>query len=155
MHGRLQLAYGTQLLHGEYEPPEITRDHVLDEIRYLARNIRFECRYRLLHREPKFDYMDEHYRGFLRARNLRMLFYAAKLTILALKARELLHDRSYPVTAWELRQRLTDPEEVAIVDLVEEWPEPRESYAGDLTELALRLDACARRLVAQLPEVSA
>ena len=151
LHGRLQFAEGIHLLYGAFEPPPVAREHVLDEIRSLARNIRFECRYRILHREPEYADMDERMRGFLRARNLRMLHYAAKLAVLALKARELLHGRPYPATRAQLRERLRDPEDVAIVDLVEGWPQPRESYAGDLTELALRLDACARRLVTELP----
>ena len=151
LHGRLQFAEGTRLLYGAFELPPVTREHVLDEIRSLARNIRFECRYRLLHKEPEYAGMDERLRGFLRARNLRMLHYAAKLAVLALKARELLDGRPYPATRAELRERLRDPEDVGIVDLVEGWPQPRESYPGDLTELALQLDSCARRLVAQLP----
>ncbi|MBI1885334.1 MAG: hypothetical protein HYS09_03315, partial [Chloroflexi bacterium] len=121
-------------------------EHLLEEIKSLAQWVRFECRHRLLHSDPEYEAMDRHLRGFHRARNLRMLFYAAKLAIVALKARELLEGRSYPTTRLELRQRLTDPDDVALVDLVEEWPLPRESYPGDVVDLALLLDRSTRRL---------
>ncbi len=151
LHGRLQFSYGARLLYGSFEPPSVSREHILDEIRSLARDIRFECRYRLLHREPEYAEMEEHLRDFQRTRNLRMLFYAAKLAVLALKARERLHGRPYPSTRADLRDRLTDAEDIAVVDLVENWPQPRDSYPGDITDLALQLDAFARRIVARLP----
>ncbi len=150
VHGRLQFAYGVQPMYGDIETPQIRRKHIVDEIRSLARNIRFECRYRLLHREQDYEEMEPRYRNFLRARNLRMLFYAAKLAILGLKARQLLVSGQYPETRADLRSALSDPEDVAIVDMIEEWPHPRESYSGDVTGLALKIDACARRLVSSL-----
>lgn len=146
MHGRLQFAYGIQPLYGQMEPPHVRGEHIVDEIRSLARNVRFECRYRILHREQDYVEMEPQYRDFLRARNLRMLFYSAKLCVLGLKARELLRTGRYPETRAELRSMLTEPPDAGIVDLIEEWPQPRESYQGDVTELALKLDACARRL---------
>ena len=48
--------------------------------------------------------------------------------------------------------RLDDCDDIAIVDLVERWPELRPRYEADITPLALQLDAFARRLVAGLPE---
>lgn len=150
--GRFQFHFGLVPLYGNFEPPPWTRENILADLRALARNIRFECRYRLLHREPEYAEMNDHYRGFLRMRNLRMLRYAAKMAVMALKSREVLHGRSYPVTREELHARLTDAKEIAIVDIVDRWTEQRPRYEEDITPLALQLDAFARRLVAQLPE---
>ena len=101
--GRLQLHFGLVPLYGRIEPPLFSRENLTEDLRQLALEIRFECRYRLFHREPDYVEMDAHDRGFLRARNARMLRYAAKLAVLALKARELLHSGSYPETRDELR----------------------------------------------------
>ncbi len=84
-----------------------------------------------------------------------MLGYAAKWAVLALRARELLQGRPYPVTRAELRTRLTDPDDLAVLEIVERWPELRRQYEADIAPLALQLDAFARRLVADLPEDSA
>lgn len=148
--GRLQFTYGAKLLYGDFDPPEMTRERVIDEIRGLARDIRFECRYRLLHKEQARAPADERMAVFQQGRNWRMLGYAAKWAVLALKARELLAGRPYPLTRDELRARLGDPKEIAIVDLVENWPPPGGPYPRELAEVALRLDACARGLVAWL-----
>jgi predicted nucleotidyltransferase len=148
--GRFQFHFGLQLLHGDFEPPPWTRENIIADLRALARNIRFECRYRLLHAEPEFSEMDEHYRGFLRARNARMLYYAAKLAVLALKSRAVLQGGAYPATHRELRAALAEAEDIAVLDLIENWPQPRETHP-DITSVALQLDAFARRLVTQLP----
>ncbi len=148
--GRLQFHFGLVPLFGDFEPPPFTRENVLADLRTLARDIRFQCRYRLLHKEPDYAKMDEHLAGFSRARNARMLRYAAKWAVLALKTRELLYDRSYPVTRDDLRHRLTEPDELAIVDTVENWAGLRPGYEQDITPLALMLDAFARKLVAWL-----
>ena|GEM_PF-3414433 len=148
--GRPQFHFGLVPLYGDFQPPPFTRDNLLADLRVLARDIRFECRYRLLHREPDYEEMEQHYRNFLRARNARMLRYAAKLAVLALKARELLAGRPYPLTREELRSRLTDPDEIAIVDIVGSWHEHKPRFETDIAPLALQLDAFARKLVAWL-----
>ncbi len=148
--GRTQFHFGLIPLYGDFQPPPFTRDNLLADLRVLARDIRFQCRYRLLHKEPEYTELEEHYRNFLRARNARMLRYAAKWAVLCLQRRELLHGRSYPVTRAELRGRLTDPDDLAVVDIVDRWAELRPAYEEDLAPLALKLDAFARRLVAQL-----
>ena len=153
--GRPQFHFGLVPLYGDFQPPPFTRDNLLADLRVLARDIRFECRYRLLHREPDYQEMEQHYRNFLRARNARMLRYAAKLAVLALKARELLLGRPYPLTREELRSRLTDPDEIAIVDIIDRWAELKPQYERDATPLALQLDAFARKLVASLPQEGA
>jgi hypothetical protein len=51
--------------------------------------------------------VEPHYAGFQRQRNARMLRYAAKLAILAMKSRELLAGREYPVSSADLRPRVT------------------------------------------------
>ena len=147
--GRLQFHFGIVPLYGDIDPPPFSREQVINDLRVLARDIRFECRYRLLHKEPGYG-LDPHYRNFLRARNARMLGYAAKWAVLALKARELLESRTYPETREELRGRLSDADEIAIVDVVERWSELRPKYEEDPTPLALQLDAFARKLVAAL-----
>ena len=101
----------------------------------------FECRYRLLHAEPLYTDMAA---PFQKARNARMLRYAAKLGVMALKARELLYGREYPVTREELRARLTDRDDLAVLDVVENWADVKAQYEEDRTPLALLLDRFAR-----------
>ncbi len=148
--GRLQFHFGAIPLYGDFEPAPWDGENIIADLRCLARSIRFECRYRLLHKEPDYPDMEEHYRNFLRARNARMLRYAAKWAVLCLQRRELLHGRSYPITREELRSRLTDPDELAVVDIIDRWAELQPAYEEDLAPLALKLDAFARRLVASL-----
>ncbi len=148
--GRPQFHFGLVPLYGDFQPPPFSRDNLVADLRVLARDIRFECRYRLLHREPDYDQMEQHYRNFLRARNARMLRYAAKLAVLALKARELLLGQPYPLTRDELRSRLADADELAILDIIDRWAELKPQYEADATPLALMLDAFARRLVTSL-----
>ncbi len=147
--GRLQFHFGAIPLFGRIEPPPFTREDIANEIRVFARDIRFECRYRLLHSEPGYSSLPLE---FQRARNARMLRYAAKLTVLALKARELLAGREYPATREELRTRLADADELAVLDTLERWAELRAGYEEDRRPLALLLDRVARKLVAGLPE---
>jgi hypothetical protein len=148
--GRLQFHFGVAQLYGHAEPPSYARQDVIDDLRQLALQIRFECRYRLFHKEPDYAEMEPHYRGFLRARNARMLRYAAKLAVLALKARELLRSGTYPETSKQLRTRLTDEDELAIIDIIDLWEELRPKFEENATPLALQLDAFARKLVHEL-----
>jgi len=120
------------------------------ELRRLVLNISFESRYRLFHSEPLYGEMEPHMPGFQRRRNARLLRYAAKLAILAMKARELLASREYPVSSADLRPRLADPDELWIVDTVERWDEVQPQFEADASPFALRLDAFARKLVAWL-----
>ena len=147
--GRLQFHFGGVPLYGRIELPPFTREDVANEIRVFARDIRFECRYRLLHAEPLYSDMSA---KFQRARNARMLRYAAKLAVLALKARELLEGREYPATREELRARLSDADDLAVLDTLENWAELKAKYEEDRRPLALLLDRVARGLVAGLPE---
>lgn len=149
-NGRSQFHFGLRVLYGEIEPPPWTRENVLADLRALARDIRFECRYRLLHKGPESVPGNTPFADFQRHRNLRMLGYAAKWAVLAMKAREALEGRPYPVTQAELRERLADPDDLAVLDMIDAWPRPRESYQGDLADIALKLDAFARRLVSYL-----
>jgi hypothetical protein len=148
--GRPQWHFGLVPLYGDLEPPPLTREHIIDELRMLALNISFESRYRLFHSEPLYDEMEPHMPGFQRRRNARLLRYAAKLAILAMKARELLTGREYPVSSADLRPRIADPDELWIVDTVERWDEVQPQFEADPEPLALRLDAFARKLVAWL-----
>jgi predicted nucleotidyltransferase len=147
--GRLQFHFGLVPLYGGIEPPPFTREDIANEIRVFARDIRFECRYRLLHAEPLYSDLAAE---FQRARNARMLRYAAKLAALALKAREMLEGREYPATREELRARLSDADEIAALDVLENWAERRAEYEEDHKPLALLLDGVARKLMAGLPE---
>ena len=148
--GRLQFHFGLIPLYGRIEAPPFSRNDLSPDLRQLALDIRFESRYRLFHREPDYGEMEVHYRSFLRARNARMLRYAAKLAVLALKARELLRGASYPETREQLRKRLTDEDELAIVDVIDLWEELRPKFEENATALALQLDAFARKLVHEL-----
>jgi 8-oxo-dGTP pyrophosphatase MutT (NUDIX family)/predicted nucleotidyltransferase len=148
--GRPQWHFGLVPIFGELVPPTMTNDHLIEELRMLALNISFEARYRLLHREPLYDEMEQHWAGFLRQRTARMLRYAAKQAIMAMKARELLEGRDYPAALAALRPRLTDPAELALLDLVEHWDRHQSSVEANADPLALQLDAFARNLVTQL-----
>jgi predicted nucleotidyltransferase len=148
--GRSQFHFGLVRLYGDFEPPPLTRDNIIDELRILALNISFEARYRLFHSEPLYEQMEPHYAGFQRQRNARMLRYAAKLAILAMKSRELLAGREYPISSADLRPHVTDPDDLSIIDTVERWDEMKPQFEADADPLALRLDAFARRLVASL-----
>ena len=151
--GRVQFHFGLVPVHGRIEAPPFSRENLMDDLRQLALDIRFECRYRLFHREPDYADIEAHYRSFLRSRNARMLRYAAKLAVLALKARELLLKGSYPETREQLRKCLTDDDELTIIDIIDLWEELRPKFEEDATTLALQLDAFARKLVHEL-EVS-
>jgi len=145
--GRLQFHFGLVPLYGDFEPPPFTPENVVADLRRLASDISFQCRYRLLHKQPENAPTDKRVAAVQGYRNARMLWYAAKMAVLALKARELMDGRDYPATRAELRARLSDAGELAILDTVERWPELRERYEADITPLALQLDAFARRLV--------
>jgi predicted nucleotidyltransferase len=153
--GRLQFHFGAVLLHGDFDPPPFTREDVIDEIRVLARQVRFEARYRLLHKEPLNAEAESEFARFQRQRTVRMLGYALKWAVLALKARELLEGRTYPITRAELRARLSDPADIAIVGTQARWHELVDGYATDPVPLALQLDAFAARIVSQLPALAA
>jgi len=146
--GRLQFHYGLIPLYGDFEPPPLSRADLVEDIRLLAVNIQHECRYRLIHGSRKID--SGLVEAFVRVRNARWMYYQAKLAVLALKARELMHGRSYPETRTELRKRLSEDDELAIIDIIDLWPELRAGFEADSTPLALQIDAFARKLVAQL-----
>jgi hypothetical protein len=149
--GRFQFHVGFAPLYGDFDPPPWTRDNILADLRSLTNEIRFNSRYRLIHNQPDNTPDEGQFADFELYRNLRMLRYGAKWAILALKAREVLDGRSYPVTRADLRARLNDADELAVLDIIERWQELRPRYEADITPLALQLDAFARRLVAQLP----
>jgi hypothetical protein len=146
--GRLQFHYGVTALYGEFEAPTLSREYILEDLRLLAVNIQHECRYRAIHGGRRIDSGLE--QQFVRVRSARWMYYQAKLTVLALKARELLRGRPYPATREQLRQRLSEEEELAIIDIIDLWPELRAKFEGDSTPLALQIDAFARKLVAEL-----
>ncbi|MEO8458103.1 MAG: nucleotidyltransferase domain-containing protein [Chloroflexota bacterium] len=145
-HGRQQFHHGMSLLHGDFVQPPVTEENILADLRYFAVEIGHEARYRLTHK-----------RGPERAsaetgRHGRILYYRAKMAILAMKSRELLDGRKYPITRAELRTRTTDPDELSIIDLVDRWPEVKAEYERDFVPMALLLDRFVRRLVSQLPQ---
>jgi hypothetical protein len=146
--GRLRFHYGLVRLYGDFEAPPLSRADLVEDIRLLAVNIQHECRYRLIHGSRKID--SGLVEAFVRVRNARWMYYQAKLAVLALKARELMHGRPYPETRAELRKRLSEDDELAIVDIIDLWPELRAKFEEDSTPLALQIDAFARKLVAQL-----
>jgi predicted nucleotidyltransferase len=146
--GRLQFQFGLVPLYGEIVAPPLSTSGLAEDIRVLATNIQHECRYLVVHGTRKVHV------GFpaelLRVRNAGWMYYQAKLAVLALKARELLLGRSYPETRGALRGRLTDEDELAVVDTVDRWPDLRIMFEADVTPLALRLDSLMRKLVAEL-----
>ena len=146
--GRVQFQFGMVPLYGEFEAPHLSPKGLAEDIRLLATNIHHECQYLLVHGTRKIHIGLA--ADFLRVRNARWMYYQAKLAVLALKARELLLGRSYPETRAELRGRLPDEDERAVVDAIDRWPELRDGLEGDVTPLVLRLDAGMRNLVAEL-----
>jgi hypothetical protein len=146
--GRLQFHHDAIPLYGKVEPRPVSREDLVEDIRLLAVNIQHECRYRLVHGSRKIDV--GLVSAFVQTRNARWMYYQAKMTLLALKARELLLGRPYPATRQELRERLSGEDELAIIDIIELWPELRPKFEADSTPLALQVDAIARKLVAQL-----
>ena len=144
-HGRLQFRYGMTLVHGDFEQPPVARENILADLRHYAVEIGHEARYRLVHdRGPERASADS-------ARHGRILYYRAKMALLAMKSRELLHGREYPVTRAELRERTTDRDELAIIEVVERWPEVKGDYERDFAPLGLLLDRFVRKLVSELP----
>ena len=144
-HGRQQFYHGMSLLHGDFEQPPVTKENILADLRYFAVEVGHDARYRLVHdRGPERPSADA-------ARHGRILYYRAKMALLAMKSRELLHGREYPVTRAELRQRTEDADELSIIDLVERWPEVKPEYERDFAPLGLLLDRFVRKLVSELP----
>lgn len=148
--GRIQFHFGVQVIHGDFTPPPLTREGVVEEIRAHISTVNHEMRYRLMHGAARS------YRGmdaeFVRARNANWMYHMAKTAIMAMKAREYLTSGEYPVTRKALSQQIRDPLDAEIIDTVSRWPELKSLYAEDITRIALKLDACARRLTAWLEE---
>jgi hypothetical protein len=143
--GRQQFWHGISLLHGDFEQPPVGRENLLADLRYFAAEIGQDARYRLVHyRGPERATADS-------ARHSRFLYYQAKMALLAMKSRELLDGREYPVTRAALRQCTTDPNELAIIDVVERWPEVKGDYERDFAPLGLMLDRFVQKLVSELP----
>ena len=126
------------------------REGLIEDLRRAAVDIQHEARYRLVHGSDAGKTYDGIDPVYVRMRVARWLYYQAKLALLALKARELLRGNSYPLTRAELRERLADENELAILDTIELWPELRAGFEEDATPLALNLDSVMRALVAEL-----
>lgn len=148
--GRLQFQYGFVALHGEFEAPAVTREGLVEDLLRSAADIQHECRYRLIHGSGAGMMYEGIDPAYPRMRTARWMYYQAKLAVMALKARELLRKHSYPETRAELRQRLTDRDEIALIDVIDRWPELRTKLEEDAMPLALQLDAVMRKLVAEL-----
>ena len=113
---------------------------MLAELRSLAEEITFQCRYRLIHKHSEWP------------RQVHMMHYMAKNAVLAMKARHLLRHGHFPETRSELLSLVQDPAEQEIIDWVERWQELRPTFEADPAPLMLRLDAFARRLLESLHE---
>ena len=149
--GRIQFHHGFVRLFGQFEAPPLTRDDLVEDMRRQAVDIAHEARYRLIHDGPNtLVGMDPALAEARRARLARILYYQAKLAVLAMKARELHRGAAYPETRAELRSRLSDPTELALIDAVDRWAEVKPMYEDDFRPLARLIDAFARRLVHEL-----
>ncbi len=133
---RLRFAHGFHVLHGEFEPLPLSRADVLAELRLLARDISYQCRDRLIHKQKAVPTM----------------YRMAKKAVFAMQARHLLNRGSFPETRAALLPFLTDPDERTIVDWVARWQELRPGFERDPVPLMLHLDTFARRLIESLPE---
>jgi len=151
MTGRIQFHHGHVRLHGDFEPPPLTRDGLVEDMRRQAVDIAHEARYRLVHDGPGAPAGLEPTLAAARATRLaRILYYQAKLAVLAMKARELYRGAGYPATRAELRSRLSDPTELALIDTIDRWAKVKPACAEDFRPLARMIDAFARGLVHEL-----
>lgn len=149
--GRIQFHYGHVLLCGEFQAPPLTREGLLEDMRRQAVDIAHEARYRLIHDGPAgVAGLDPTIAAVRKARMARILYYQAKLAVLAMKARELYRGAAYPETRAELRSRLSDPTELALIDVIDGWAESKSEYENDFRPLARLIDAFARKLVSEL-----
>lgn len=146
--GRLQFHHGAVLLHGDFDPPRVTREGLLEELRRFAVDIQHEARLRIIHGNTR----DQRGLGadYVRIRTARGLYYQAKLLLLALKSREVLKGGPYPATRADLRSRLTDPDEIALVDTISGWGELKAGYEQDFMPLAFLVDRVCRGIVHEL-----
>jgi hypothetical protein len=120
----------------------------LEDVRRLATDVAHEARYRIIHgRGRELHGMDAEY---VRVRTARWLYYQTKMLLMALKSREVLRGAAYPATRAELRSRLTDPDEIAIIDTIQQWATLRPDYQRDFRPLASLLDRVVRRLIREL-----
>jgi hypothetical protein len=147
---RLQFHHGNILLYGGIDAPPVTRQGLIEDLRRAAVDIHHEARYRLVHGSATGKTYEGIDPVYIRMRVARWLYYQAKLALLALKAREVLRGNPYPETRKDLRERLSDENELAILNTIEMWPELRAGFEEDVTPLALQLDAAMRGLVAEL-----
>jgi hypothetical protein len=144
-NNRLQFHYGFRAVHGELDPPPFTRNDLLADLRALATEIRSYCRHYFIHHDFPHPHPDT-------VRTARMMYYMAKNSVRAMQIRHLHRTGEFPLTRSELQDVVHDPEDAAIMDIVERWPELKPAYEKDPCPLILQLDAFARRLVESLPE---
>ena len=149
--GRLQFHYGHVCLYGDFVPPPVTREGLLQDLRRHAVDIGHEARYRLIHEGPdKVVALDSSQIAARKRRNARLFCYQAKIAVLAMKARELYRGASYPESRKELRSRLSDTTELTLIDAVGRWPDVKAGYEEDFLPLARLLDEFTRSLVREL-----
>jgi predicted nucleotidyltransferase len=149
--GRIQFHHGFVRLFGQFEAPPLTRNDLVEDMRRQAVDIAHEARYRLIHDGPNtLVGMDPALAEARKARLARILYYQAKLAVLAMKARELYRGSAYPATRAELRSRLSDPTELAVIDAIDGWARVKPAYEEDFRPLARLIDAFARGLVHEL-----
>jgi len=145
---RLQFHHGLVALHGRIDAPPVTKEGLQEDLRRWATDVLHEARYRIIHGAGReYTGMDWEY---VRIRTARWLYYQTKLALLAMKTREVLNDAAYPATRAELRARLTNADEIAIVDTISAWAAAKSQYEDDFMPLAFLLDRFARNLVHEL-----
>jgi hypothetical protein len=149
--GRVQFHYGFVRLYGDFEPPPLTREGLVEDLRRAVADLGHEARYRLIHEgSNKAIGLEPALVDARRARIAALLYYQAKLAVLAMNSRELYRGASYPSTRAELRSRLSDATELAILDVVRRWSEVKHQYEQDFQPLAQLIDAFVRGLVCEL-----
>ena len=149
--GRIQFHYGHVRLYGDFTAPPLTQQGLVEDMRRQAVDIAHEARYRLIHDGPaSLTGLDPTLAAARQTRLSRILYYQAKLAVLAMKARELHRGASYPETRGELRSRLSDVTELAIIDVIDGWAEVKAEYEKDFRPLARLIDTLARGLVHEL-----
>jgi hypothetical protein len=149
--GRIQFHYGHVRLYGDFDPPPLGREGLVEDMRRQAVDIAHEARYRLVHEPPgKLAALDPTFAAARRTRLSRLLYYQAKMAVLAMKARELHRGAAYPETRAELRSRLSDPTELALIEVIDGWADVKVRYEEDFVPLARLIDAFTRGLVREL-----
>jgi predicted nucleotidyltransferase len=122
---RHQFHYGAKLLYGECPLPEPTREQMIIEIRKIADEVGFWSKYLYTHLH-------------LAENVVRKMYWRYKEAVIALKVYVHWKTGSFPATKERLKRLLTDPEDIEIVEMIEEWEKNRDDYEKNPDPLLIK-----------------